>query len=123
MKIFVVNNFGDLFTDDFNTTIDIQDVTENRTVGDPHEVQCEVYNNEVLNTSITWIGPNNDTIVTNNRIIVNATISADNNHTSTLRFLYLSEEDQGSYNCHVTILNNYTDSKSFELDDFTSEFH
>ena len=122
MKIFVVNNFGDLFTDDFDTNIDIQDVTENRTVGDPHEVQCEVNNNEVVNTSITWIGPNNDTIVTNNRIIVNATISADNNHTSTLRFLYLTEEDQGLYICHVTILNNYTDSKSFKLDDFTSKF-
>ena len=97
-------------------------------MGDPHEIQCTVYTDKVINaniTDITWIGPSNNTIVTDNRvIIVNATtsISADNNHTSTLQFIYLTEEDQGMYTCRVAILNNYTDSELFELEDFSSKF-
>lgn len=127
MQIFaiIMRVTNDFFTDNFNTTIEIQDVTDNRTVGDPHEIQCKVYTDKVVNTNIiniTWIGPNNDTIVTNSRITVTATASADNNHTSTLQFQYLTEEDQGMYTCHVAILSNYTDFGIFKLEDVFSKF-
>ena len=94
-------------------------------MGDPHEIQCKVYTDKVINAniiSITWIGPNNDTIVTNNRTNITATTSAGNNHTSTLQYLYLTEEDQGLYTCHITILNNYNDSGFLKLEDFSSKF-
>ena len=93
-------------------------------MGDSHEIQCKIYTDKVVNASIiniTWIGPNNDTIVTNNRITITATASADNNHTSTLQFLYLTEEDQGLYTCQIEIL-NYTKSGFFELENFSSKF-
>ena len=95
-------------------------------MGDLHEIQCKVYTDKVVSASIvniTWIGgPNNDTIVTNNRINISAITSAGNNHTSTLQFLYLTEEDQGLYTCHIAILNNYTDSGFLKLEDFSSKF-
>ena len=94
-------------------------------MGDSHEIQCEVNFDKIINASIinvTWRGPNNDTIMTNNRITINTTASANNNHTSTLQFQYLTEADQGSYTCHIAILNNYTKSGYFKLDDFSSKF-
>ena len=94
-------------------------------MGDLHEIQCKVYTDKVVNASIiniTWIGPNNDIIVTNNRINITATTSADNNHTSTLQFLYLTEEDEGLYTCHIAILNNYNDSGFLKLENFSSKF-
>ena len=94
-------------------------------MGDSHEIQCKVYTDKVINANIiniTWIGPNNDTIVTNNRTtVITATTSADN-HTSTLRFRYLTENDEGLYTCHIAILNNYTESGFFELENFSSKF-
>ena len=90
---------------------------ENFTVGDPYEIKCEAYTDLVIHSdlvSFTWIGPNNETIMANNRTNVTTATSVGNNHTSTLQFVYLTEEDQGLYTCHVAILNN-TDSESFEL--------
>ena len=93
-------------------------------MGGSHEIQCKVNFNKVINASIikvTWRGPNNDTILTNNRTTINTTASADNNHTSTLQFQYLIEEDQGLYTCHIEVL-NYTKSGFFKLEKFSSKF-
>ena len=98
--------------------------SESFTIGDPYEIECAVYTDLVIHSDLvnfTWIGPNNQTIlanngtiIINNRTNVTTTTSVGNNHTSTLRFLYLTEEDQGLYTCHVTILTD-DDSESFEV--------
>ena len=111
-----------IFTDDLNTNVEIQDVMENRIVGDPYEIQCNAYTNHAVDVNITWNGPNNDTIVTNNRIIVNTNTSVGKNHTSTLQFLNLTEEDRGLYTCHVAVLSNTT-SRFFKLEGLSSKFH
>ena len=115
-----------ILTDSIETTVDIYDNTmQNLTLGNPYEIQCEVYTDQVVHSdivNITWIGPDNDTVVNDSRIIVTTTNSIGNNHISTLQFLYLKEGDEGLYTCHVTILSN-TDSESFELETILSKLH
>ena len=89
---------------------------ENLTAGDPYKIQCKVYTDQIVNSDIvdiTWIGPDNDTIVADGRLSV-TTNSTEHNHTSTLQFSYLSEDDEGLFICHVTILSNF-DSGSIEI--------
>ena len=105
--------------------------SENFTVADPYEIKCAVNTDQVIHSDIvsfTWIGPNNETFIVNNgtimtnngtaivnsRTIATTTTSVGFDHASTLHFLYLSEEDQGLYTCHVAILDN-TNSESFEV--------
>ena len=115
-----------ILTDYIETTVDIYDNTmQNLTLGNPYEIQCKVYTDQVVHSdiiNITWIGPDNDTVVNDSRIIVTTTNSIGNNHTSTLQFLYLKEGDEGLYTCHVAILSN-TDSESFELETILSKLH
>ena len=106
-----------LFADDINATVDIYGGVENLTVGYPHEIYCEVDTGQVVNSdlvNITWIGPDNNTVVNDSRIIVTTTNSIGNNHTSTLQFLNLIEDDKGLYTCLVAIPGN-TISVSEEL--------
>ena len=114
----------DLFTDDIGITVNVHGAMENLTVGDPYEIQCKVYTDQIVNSSIvdiTWIGPDNDTIVADGRLSV-TNISTGHNHTSTLQFSYLSEDDEGLFTCNVTILSN-TDSGSFKVEELSSKFH
>ena len=111
----------DLFTDDIGITVDVHGAMENLTVGNPYEIQCKVYTDQIVNSDIvdiTWIGPDNDTIVADGRLSV-TTNSTGHNHISTLQFSYLSEDDEGLFICHVTILSN-TDSESFEIKGMSS---
>ena len=98
---------------------------ENLTVGDAYEIHCNVNTNKAINSTIlniTWIGPNNESVMTDSRIDV-TTISNGTNHISILLFSHLSEEDEGLYNCSVTVLLNKTaNSDSFELKGSLSEF-
>ena len=97
-----------IFTDPVEFIVDMYDTMENPTVGDPYEIKCEISTNLIINSGLinyTWIGPNNETIVTHNRINVTTTTSIGKNHTSILQFLYLSENDHGLYICLVTLLN------------------
>ena len=112
----------DLFTDgNIGTTVDVNGITVgvngttgNLIVGEKYEIRCEVYTDIIVHSdivNITWIGPNNDTIVNDSRTDITTTNSVGRNHTSTLQFLCLSENDTGSFTCSVTILNNtYTQS-------------
>ena len=96
----------------------------NLIIGDPYEIQCEVSTNPIVHSdivNITWIGPNNESIITDNRVNVTTIISNGNNLTSILKFLYLSDEDEGLYSCKVTIL-NVTDSQIFNVENVTSKF-
>ena len=94
------------------------------TVGDAYEIHCNVNTNKAINSTIlniTWIRPNNESVVTDSRINV-TTISNGTNHISILQFLYLREEDEGLYSCNVTVLqSNTVDSDSFELKEILSE--
>ena len=96
---------------------------ENFIAGDPYDIQCEVYTNQRVHSdivNITWIGPNNETIENKTNIITNISNSIGYNHTSTLQFLYLSEDDKGSLTCSVTILDNsYT--QSFQIGEILSK--
>jgi len=113
--------------DDINATAKIQHVTKNLIVGNLYEIQCIVHTSEIVNSSIvniTWIGPNNGTIVTSRRINITDTTDG-NNHTSILQFAYLSEKDKGLHICHVTILNSTVfDSITIEelLSELTKQF-
>ena len=114
----------DFFTDDIGITVDVHGTMENLTVGDPYEIQCKVHTDQIVNSDIvdiTWIGPDNDTIVLDSRLSV-TNISIGHNHTSTLQFSYLSEDDEGVFTCNVTILSN-TDSGSFKVEELSSKFH
>ena len=105
-----------LFADDINATVNIYGDVENLTVGYPHEIYCELDADEVINSdlvNITWIGLDNDTVVNDSRIIVTSN-SFENNHTSTLQFLSLIENDEGLYTCLVAIPGN-TINESKEL--------
>jgi len=98
-----------VFTDPIKFTVDMHDSLENPTVGDPYEIECKISTNLIINSGLinfTWIGPNNENIVTDTRTNVTTITSIGKNHSSTLQFLYLNENDQGLYFCHVTLLNN-----------------
>ena len=93
-------------------------------VGNPYEIWCKVQTDPEVHSdivNISWIAPNGDAIVTNDRISVIPITSDGNNHTSQLQFLYLSDEDEGLYVCNVAILST-TDSMSFELEKILSKF-
>ena len=88
-------------------TVEIQNENDVITVGMPYDISCIFYTSEVVNPdnlNISWIGP--DGTITNNssRISVIPTTSDDHNHTSVLRFSYISEEDKSSsYTCTASI--------------------
>ena len=96
---------------------------KNLTAGNPYEIHCEVSTNPIVHSdivNITWIGPSNESIVTDNRVNVTTTIFDGNNHTSILKFMPLTDKDKGLYICKITILNN-TDSQAFIIGDVSSK--
>ena len=92
----------------------------NKTVGSELSLGCNVTiaNGVTSNLTITWM--KNGTPVeemNDNRIkIHNSTIN------STLQFVYLSEDDEGVYNCSVTIRNTSAFGV-FSLDEFDGEYN
>ena len=104
--------------------VDIQPV-DMMLVSDPLEIHCLVYTANISNSddvTISWTGPNG-TITNDNRLTITPTVSNGTNHISTLQFSYLSEYDEGLYECSTTVL-SYGENKStsVELTNFTSEF-
>ena len=72
------------------------------------------------NVNISWIGP--DGVITNDssRITVNQTTSDGYIHTSTLKFSYISEEDENtSYNCTASPGEHESLFKSFTMTNLT----
>jgi len=75
-------------------------------VGHSKEIHCVANTSERVNSlavNITWIGPNGP-ITNNSRLSITPTVSNGINHISTLRFLYLNEDDEGLYECNVAVL-------------------
>ena len=95
-------------------------------MGNPYEiVQCLV-KAEGVNASIvsiSWIGPNG-AITNYTRLTITPTVSNGTNHISTLQFSYLSEDDDGLYECSVDIhgLGTNISSQSTKLENITCKF-
>ena len=96
------------------------------TVDSPLEICCSVNTAGITNSddvTIIWTGPNGTTITNDSRLTITPTVSNGTNHISTLQFSYLSEDDEGLYECSTSVL-GYDENKtaSVELVNFTSEF-
>ena len=112
------------------STVQLQ-YDNNYEVGKSHEVTCTLYayTSEPVNSSdvsISWSGPNGVVVANeSSRITVIPTTSNGYNHTSTLQFSYISEDDEDtSYNCTTSLSEgNKTLSyyKSFTISNVTGE--
>ena len=91
--------------------------SETATVGRPHSIKCTAITVSGVESSsviISWIGPENNPIINDSRVIISSTISNRDTHTSSLQFTYLMEGDEGTYTCNVMILDT-SGSQSSEL--------
>ena len=80
-------------------------------VGSPQDIQCTVSTVSGVESNsvvISWMGPGGDTIMNDSRVTISPTSGSGNNYTSTLRFMYLMEGDEGTYECNVMILETAT---------------
>ena len=96
-------------------------------MGDPLEIHCSVNTADITNSddvTISWTGPNGTTITNDSRLTITPTVSNGTNHISTLQFSYLSEDDEGLYECSTSVL-GYDENKtaSVELVNFTSKHY
>lgn len=93
------------------------------TVGESYSIRCSIYTSERMNSSIIttdWIGPDGS-IANDSRITIYPTVSNDGIiHNSTLQFLYLHQNDSGSFTCNMAILNT-TLSQTFQLNNITGK--
>jgi len=103
--------------------VDIQPV-HNTTVGSLLKIYCSVNTANITNSddvTISWTGPNG-AITNDGRLTITPTVSNGTNHTSTLLFSYLSEDDEGLYECSTTVLGHEENkTASIELTNLTSE--
>ena len=93
-------------------------------VSGPLDIHCSVNTADITNSNdvtISWTGPNG-TITNDTRLTITPTVSSGTNHISTLHFSYLSEDNEGSYECSTTVLSyNKNKTASVELTNFISE--
>ena len=93
-------------------------------VGSPQDIQCTVSTVngvELSSVMISWMGPGGDTIRNDSRVTIIPTSGSGNNYTSSLRFMYLMEGDEGTYECSVMILETFT-SRLITLTNHTCKF-
>jgi len=104
--------------------VDIQPV-HNTAIGSPLKIHCTVNTADHISNSddvtISWTRLNG-AITNDSRLTIIPTVSNGTNHISTLQFSYLSEDDEGLYECSTTVL-GYEENKtaSVELTNLTSE--
>ena len=92
-------------------------------VGDSKEILCVIGTDKGVNplaVNITWTGPNGTTITNDRRLTITPTVSNGTNHISTLQFSYLSENDEGLYECNGAVL-DLNETESFSLSNFISK--
>ena len=76
---------------------------------------------ESSSVMISWMGPGG-VITSDNRVTISPTTSSGNTYTSSLKFTYLMEGDEGTYTCNVMILET-NGSQSVELQSLISKFN
>ena len=92
-------------------------------VGSPQHIDCIVNTTVpgVSSVTVSWTGPGGDPILSNtNRMTISPTTSSGNIFTSSLQFDYLTEDEEGTYTCNVTVLNAST-TQSIELQSLTGK--
>ena len=108
-----------------NSTIFKKSSPVSATVGKPYWIQCSVHTSEKVNSSVVkidWSGPDGS-ITNDSRISIHPTLSDDGIvHNSTLQFVYLSQNDNGTFTCNVTILDTNI-SEAFQLNKITSKYN
>ena len=75
-------------------------------IGGSQYIKCAVGTvSKVESSSImfSWSGPNINNIINDSRVSITPTTASDTTYTSSLRFIYLMEGDEGTYTCNVTI--------------------
>jgi len=97
----------------------------NTSVSRPLEIYCTIDTPDIKNSddvTISWTGPNG-AITNDSRLTITPTVSNGTNHISTLKFSYLSEDDEGLYECNTTVL-GFEENKtaSIELTNLTGGF-
>ena len=94
-------------------------------VGTPQDIQVivsTVDGVELNSVMISWIGPGGKSITSDSRVTISPTTSSGNNYTSSLRFAYLMEGDEGRYTCNAVILE--TSASSFiDVQSLISKLH
>ena len=71
---------------------------------------------ELSSVMISWIGPEGDAITNDSRVTISPTSGSGERYYSTLQFMYLTVEDEGSYTCNVMILKASV-SESLQISD------
>ena len=74
---------------------------------DSFTLDCVVTMLNIVDSSsvmFSWVGPEGNIITNDSRVIINPTTSNGNTYTSSIRFTYLMEGDEGTYMCNVMIL-------------------
>ena len=92
----------------------------------PHEINCNLYTGQVVNSnnvSISWNGANGVIANESSRITVIPTTSDGHIHTSALQFSYISDEDEEtSYNCTASLFGEHNSlSESFTMRNLTGK--
>ena len=91
-------------------------------VGNRQDISCKVSavsGVESSSVKISWMGPGRAITTTNGRVSIGSVTDDGNNmYTSSLRFTYLMEGDEGIYTCNVMILDT-SGSQSVELQSLT----
>ena len=93
--------------------------------GSPQVISCTVNTvSGVVSSSviISWMRPGGAAIISDNRMAISSTTTSASTYTSSLKFTYLMEGDEGMYTCNVTILKASV-SQSIELQSLTCEFY
>ena len=93
-------------------------------VGSPQDIQCivsTVSGVELSSVMISWMGPGSS-VTNDSRVTISPTTSSGNNYTSSLRFTYLMEGDEGMYTCIVRILETSV-SYSIVVNTLTSKYY
>ena len=93
-------------------------------MGSPQVINCTVSTVSGVESSsimISWTEPGGVAINNNTRVTIGPTTPSGNTYTSSLRFTYLMEGDEGTYTCNTMIL-DISESQSVELRALTSKF-
>ena len=115
-----------VYTEYFTFIVKLQNES-NFEVGKLYSINCTLYTGQPVNSSdvsISWSGPNGVVVANeSSRITVIPTTSNGYNHTSTLQFSYISEDDEDtSYNCTASLSGeDELLSKSFTVSSVTSK--
>ena len=92
-------------------------------VGSSQVINCTVNTVSGVESNsvvISWMGPRGDTFISDNRMAISPMASSGNTYTSSLKFTYLMEGDEGTHTCNVKILGTIV-SQSIELRSLISE--